>query len=37
MPQFSIIMISLWSPLIDSGPDTVRQATFMTIGNRVPD
>ena len=30
-------MMSLWSPLIDSGPETVRQATFMTIGKRVPD
>lgn len=30
-------MMSLWSPLIDNGPETVRQATFMTIGKRVPD
>ena len=29
--------MSLWSPLMSKGPDTVRQATLSTIGNRVPD
>ena len=36
-PVLSAYMISEWSPLMDSGPDTVRHATFITIGNRVPD
>ena len=33
----NIIDVYKRQPLIESGPETVRQATFITIGNRVPD
>jgi len=36
-PALRAYIRSLWSPLMDSGPDTVRQATLSTMGIRVPD
>ena len=36
-PAFNKYIISLWSPFIESGPETVLHTTFITIGYLVPD